>query len=257
MRNPLAQSPQPPSPQAAQAWLDSAQGQLLGQRESELLSAVLPHVLGYRLLQVGAANYALAAAGEGGRSAMLHHWVLDAYAAGGADVIADTQQLPFANQSVDAVLLAHSLELAPNPHALLREVDRVLCNHGQMIVLGFNPMSLWHIQHHLPSRWRGSFPLQSRFYTSGRVRDWLALLDFEVEGFSRFGTVLPWMGDMSKHGERQRWLAVFSQAYMIFARKRVVPLTPKRRSWRAITDLGHAVMPEARVQRDVANTTKS
>jgi SAM-dependent methyltransferase len=171
--------------------------------------------------------------------------------------VADSQHLPFANQSVDAILLAHSLELAANPHALLREVDRVLCTRGQLIVLGFNPMSLWHIQHHLPARWRGAFPAQSRFYTSGRVRDWLGLLDFEIEGFSRFGGVLPWMGDISRYHGLQRWLAVFSQAYMIFARKRVVPLTPKRRSWRAITDLGHAVLPEARVQRGATDSTKS
>lgn len=257
MRNPFTQQTMSPNSKAVRHWLNSAQGKLLGQREGELLSTVLPQILGYRLLQLGGANYALAKAGESGRSAMLHHWVVDPNPMPGVHVVANTQHLPFANQSVDAVLLAHSLELSPNPHALLREVDRVLCNHGQMIILGFNPMSLWHLQHRLPARWRGSFPAQSRFYTSGRVRDWLALLDFEIESFSRFGSVLPWVGDISKRTELQRWLAVFSQAYMIFARKRVVPLTPKRRRWRAMADLGQAVMPEARVQRDVASTTKS
>ncbi len=232
-----------------QAWLTTTQGRQLGDWEHRQLATVMPRVLGYRLLQVGASNYSL---DEMGGSAMLHHWVIDSFASKQVQVQAEPHQLPIASQSVDAVLLAHSLEVSANPHALLREVDRVLCTRGQVIIVGLNPMSLWHAGRYLPQRWRAGFPRHSRLYGCGRVCDWLGLLDFEVDTLSRFGAVLPWTGDISQHHDARRWLAPFSQAYMIFARKRVVPLTPTRRSWRAITDLGPAVLPEARVQRRAA-----
>ena len=43
-----------------------------------------------------------------------------------ADVISDPEELGIASDSIDAVLLPHTLERTESPHALLREVDRIL-----------------------------------------------------------------------------------------------------------------------------------
>jgi SAM-dependent methyltransferase len=55
----------------------------------------------------------------------------------------DFDALPFPNQSLDLVLLPHTLELARDPHDTLREVERVLVPEGRVVIVGFNPASLW------------------------------------------------------------------------------------------------------------------
>jgi ubiquinone/menaquinone biosynthesis C-methylase UbiE len=35
------------------------------------------------------------------------------------------------------------LEFAAEPHAILREVDRVMMPVGRLVIVGFNPWSLW------------------------------------------------------------------------------------------------------------------
>ena len=49
---------------------------------------------------------------------------------------------PLASQSVDLVALPHVLEGHPNPHEVLREVERVLIPEGQVVLSGFNTASL-------------------------------------------------------------------------------------------------------------------
>ena len=45
--------------------------------------------------------------------------------------------------SLDLVVLPHALELARDPHLTLREVERVLVPEGRVVIVGFNPASLW------------------------------------------------------------------------------------------------------------------
>ena len=55
---------------------------------------------------------------------------------------AKCHELPIATQSIDLVLLPHVLEFAEEPHAVLREVDRVMMPEGRLVIVGFNPWSL-------------------------------------------------------------------------------------------------------------------
>src|SRR5690606_4575216 len=57
--------------------------------------------------------------------------------------------LPLASQSVDLLVLPHTLEYADDPHAVLREAERVLIHEGRLIIAGFNPWSLWGARHRL------------------------------------------------------------------------------------------------------------
>ena len=59
------------------------------------------------------------------------------------DVVAKLTALPVQTATIDAVLLPHTLEFEADPHAIVREADRVLTGEGQLIVLGFRPVSLW------------------------------------------------------------------------------------------------------------------
>lgn len=240
---------------SASQWLETARGRLLLQHERRQLKAVMPSVLGYRMLQVG--RWGLAADAAGG-SAILRHWIIDPGAGRGISARVDVCKLPVASRSVDAVLLPHSLEFTSHPHRLLREADRVLCDRGQIILFGFNPLSPSVLMRHIPIR-QPWYPAVQRLYSVGRTSDWLGLLDYEIEKTVYFGRGFPWLGNRkSEHPEMEpgavseRFMSImqgFSQAYLIFARKRVVPLTPARRRWEARPKLGPIAMPEARVPR--------
>jgi len=144
--------------------------------------------------------------------------------------------LPFPNQSLDLVVLPHALELARDPHLTLSEVERVLVPEGRVMILGFNPSSLWGLRQRMG---RGGqmmglgrssslyLPRAGEFLGYRRLRDWLRLLSFEVEG-GRFGCYRPpfssqsWldrMAWMERTGER--WWPVLGAVYFLVAVKRV------------------------------------
>ncbi len=144
--------------------------------------------------------------------------------------------LPFDSRSLDLVLLPHALELARDPHLALSEVERVLVPEGRVIIVGFNPTSLWGLRQsagRLLSRlgWQrkdGLFlPTAGEFIAYGRLRDWLRLLSFEVEA-GQFGCYRPalrsekWMSRFAwMESLGQRWWPVFGSVYLVVAVKRV------------------------------------
>jgi SAM-dependent methyltransferase len=57
--------------------------------------------------------------------------------------LADTGDLPLADQSIDRVILMHALEAVPEPGGLLREVWRVMKSGGRLLVVVPNRRGLW------------------------------------------------------------------------------------------------------------------
>lgn len=107
----------------------------------------------------------------------------------GADLCCDFEALPIAEQSVDLVVLPHQLEFSASPHQMLREIERILVPDGRLVLAVFNPFSLWGLRRMLARR-SASFPWQGRFFTAGRIKDWLQLLGFEVQSCT-FGAYRP------------------------------------------------------------------
>ena len=148
----------------------------------------------------------------------------------------DFDALPFDTNSLDLVVLPHALELARDPHLALREVDRVLRPEGRVVIVGFNPGSLWGLRQRwgrlrmrlAPRSQRPLFlPSTGEFMRYRRLRDWLRLLSFEVEA-GRFGCYRPpvvsakWLDRyqwMERFGDR--WWPVFGAVYFVVAVKRV------------------------------------
>jgi SAM-dependent methyltransferase len=145
----------------------------------------------------------------------------------------DFDALPFPSQSLDLVLLPHTLELARDPHDTLREVERVLVPEGRVIISGFNPMSLWG-QRQQRARFYARLGVQSHFLPADvdfigywRLRDWLRLLSFEVEA-GRFGCYRPsvqspkWLKRFAWMDQAgARWWPIFGAAYFLVGIKRV------------------------------------
>ncbi|MCL1886670.1 MAG: class I SAM-dependent methyltransferase [Betaproteobacteria bacterium] len=138
------------------------------------------------------------------------------------------EELPFASQSIDLVILPHVLEFAESPHQILREVERVLIPEGKLIISGFNPASLWGMRQAFGKITGNHFlPQYAEFISLSRIKDWLKLLDLETN-YGHFGCYIPpfktkkWQNRfsfMEKTGER--WWPYFGAIYMVQAIKRV------------------------------------
>lgn len=137
-------------------------------------------------------------------------------------VKADPLHLPFAEKSVDACLLAHTLPWCSDPHRLLREADRVLIDDGWMILTGFNPVSLMGLRVLVPVL-RKTTPYNSRMFTLTRQLDWLALLNLRccIMAAIRY---CPGPGAWRQTPQRAH-LPALGCLQLIVARKRTVPLT--------------------------------
>jgi len=170
----------------------------------------------------------------------------------GAAVAADPLQLPVATQSLDLVVLPHALESHLDPHALLREAERVLRPEGQVVISGFNHASLWGLR-----RWftwgEGGSPWDARFIGLLRLKDWLQLLSFELNG-GRFGCYAPPFANpvwrkrfdfMERAGPR--WWPILGGLYVVRAVKRVHGMrliTPAWRKERARRRRAVAAVPQ-------------
>jgi SAM-dependent methyltransferase len=213
-------------------WFDTPQGRyVLGWEQGQFDSAV-DDVFGYHAVQVGLPEVDFLrrsriplrlSAGEDER----------------ASVRSQAGSLPFATQSIDLVVLPHVLEFSVNPHQILREAERVLMPGGSIVIAGFNPLSLWGVRRALRRRSDG-YPWSGRFIGLLRLRDWLKLLGFELNG-GRFGCYAPpftggaWL-DRSRFMEKagQRWWPIAGGVYVVRAVKHVVGMRRVLPSWREL-----------------------
>lgn len=199
-------------------WYQSPLGRLVLEKEQELLDGVVANVFGFNAVQV-----ALPTLDPLRTSRIPHRLTLGVDQ--GNNLAALPEAMPLATQSVDLVVLPHALEFSDNPHAILREAHRILMPEGRLVITGFNPNSLWGLAQYFSNR--SQFPWRGRFLSVHRVRDWLALLDFEVTG-GRFWAYTPpfkterWLqrfAFMEQAGDR--WWGVGGGVYMLEAIKRV------------------------------------
>lgn len=214
-------------------------------------------IFGYHALQLGVPEL------EGLRAnRMPHQWLAleSVHSSGrcvtgpGAALLCDFSALPFPANSMDLLVLPHTLELSANPHATLREVERVLVPEGRVVICGLNPVSLWGLRQrrgHLYQKCgRGSLFLPDCGELIGywRLQDWLRLLGFEVE-LGQFGCYRPavtsdkWLQRfewMDRIGPR--WWPILGSAYFFVAVKRVRGIRLLGPAWKtAPTRSGKAV----------------
>jgi len=214
-------------------WLDTPLGQRLYGLECKLVGEAIAQVFGWQMLQIGiwGEEARLIAEARTQRKTVLARHLGPSVA-----VHSRADALPIASDSVDAVLLPHTLEQDPEPHDILREVERILAGEGHVIVLGFRPFSSWGLRH--AASQQGFPPGVQRLISERRLRDWLKLLGFEVVDARRYLFTLPW-GTANPRGQRflentgETFWPLLAGAYMLKARKRVYCKTPIRLSWRA------------------------
>ena len=201
-------------------WLDTPLGRYMLDWEQAKCDQAVADVFGFNAVQIGLREVDLLRAN---RIPFRIHCD-DGPQDGSVQARICTHQLPFASASVDLVVLPHVLEFSPYPHQVLREVERILVPEGQVVITGFNPLSLWGLRRRLASP-VAPLPWSGEYLSIRRLKDWLTLLSFEVQG-GNFGCYAPPMASalqrwqwMDKAGDR--WWPIFGGTYLLQAVKRV------------------------------------
>jgi SAM-dependent methyltransferase len=219
-------------PDSVRQWLDSPLGESLMQQEGRIVEEALDGIFGEHCLQLGL---------WGDANAFLKHartqrtWLIDEGADDGAPAaVGEFHRLPVQDDSIDCVVLPHVLDYSDRPHAILREVDRVLTAHGHLVILGFKTGGLWGVRRLIPGA--GLPPDADNLVPERQLKDWLQLLDMRIQGSVRYFFRLPLPGvrgaTSTKWEQRgQRWWPEMAACYMLTAQKRVSPLTPVKPVW--------------------------
>ncbi len=228
-------------------WLASPPGQYLLAWEQAHINAAVANIFGFHALQLGLPELNALAANR-----MPHRWLATEHLSPQSALVTYFAALPFAANSLDMVVLPHTLELTVDPHATLREVHRVLVPEGRVVVSGFNPASLWGFRQrrgHLYQRLGfGSLflPQAGDFIGYLRLRDWLRLLSFEIE-VAQFGCYRPALSNallLQRFGWMdilgQRWWPILGAVYCVVAVKRVCGMTLLSPGWKSPGILANA-----------------
>ncbi len=226
-----------------QDWFQTPLGQYLLEKEQAYLDDVTPDIFGFHALQLGMPDVDLLHA-----SRISHRMRIAS--SGSPDLYAKCHELPLATQSIDLVLLPHVLEFAAEPHQILREVDRVMMPEGRLVIVGFNPWSLWGLRSSLGFS-RDQYPWNGRFLSLLRVKDWLSLLGFDVSAGRLVAYAPPFdspgvrrrFGFMEPAGDR--WWAVGGAVYMLQGIKRVRGMRLLTPAWQAETGREKAIIAAA------------
>ncbi len=234
-----------------QQWLATSLGEALLRQEARVVEEAFDGIFGEQCLQLGMWGEERTFL----RFARTQRCALIAEANGDKrpSAIGKLHQLPVQDDSVDSVLLPHTLDYSDRPHEILREADRVLTSHGSLVILGFKPGGLWGIRRLVPGA--GLPPETEQLIAEKRLRDRLKLLDFSVKGVERYFFRWPLPGLKSGPSQTweargRRWWPEMAACYMLTAQKRVSTLTPVRPVWRQQTKVvAGLVKPANRVSR--------
>ncbi|OZG73639.1 SAM-dependent methyltransferase [Hahella sp. CCB-MM4] len=168
--------------------------------------------------------------------------------AGDGVLVCEPHELPLVSDSIDLVVLHHTLDLSPQPHQALREACRVLRSGGHIVIVGFNPVSTWGLSKYLHRSRKA--PWSGRFISAVRLEDWLNLLDLQLHevNYSFYtppAANLRWLSRLAFLNRLGKKLKLpLGAFYIIQAQKRVGGVIPLKPKWqrRAVTGNGAAVV---------------
>ncbi len=228
-----------------QTWLETSLGQYLLAKEQALYDQAVVDLFGFNALQMGFLQMDLLR-----NSRIPHRFKSSEFT---NELIANHLRccddfLPFADMSLDLLILPHRLEFSERPHQTLREAERVMMPEGHLLISGFNPYSSWGIMAGISKRlscrksfakkFPQRFPWCGEFISLARMKDWLKLLGFEIISVQMSCHVPPFeqalwhrrFTFMDRLGER--CCNILGGDYFIVAKKRVVGMTPLKPNWK-------------------------
>ena len=206
------------------AWYETPRGKLLQEVEAKFIKRSITVSCKQKVLQIGGLGWE-----DEFIDCSLYEgfMILDAYSRGCFEALkiqAKAYSLPIQSETIDMIILPHLLEFDANRFQTMREIDRVLKPEGQLVVINFNPWSLWVRYQYLwdkklANSWIG------HFMSKQRVLDWLKLLNYEAKVIAELDI------DGIRNESRFSFFSPFATAYAIRAIKRrytVIPLAETR-----------------------------
>jgi len=237
-------------------WFTSEVGINTLRSSAAVVDGILPDLFGYHLALYG--DYVNKKLVETSR--ISHRIVIATELAQKTDatLVCDQAALPVFENTIDVLVLPHTLEFSDEPHHVLREAERVLIGEGHILIITFNPWSLFGLWCAL-LRWRDEVPWRGKFISQNRVKDWLKLLGFDIESATKVGYRPP----LQRPSINRKLLFLenlgafcwpfFGNVSVIVAKKRVTAITPLKASWETRRRMvaGGVVEPTTRNQRNL------
>lgn len=225
-------------------WLTEPVGRRFLELECARANSIVPTLFGYNAVLIGEPNFEVCLQQSAIKNRIILNEDLGLKLNSNNMLLINTRhdRLPLQSSSVDLVYLAHTLEFSSNPHEVLREAYRVLRPDGHLLVSVFNPISFWGLWRNI-ARIGSQVPWRAKFMTSVQLKDWLALLGFDIMRINYFGFNLPLnksnysttLSPCERYGQKLE--LPFGAAFLIEASKRVIPLTPVTPAWKVKPDL--------------------
>jgi SAM-dependent methyltransferase len=209
-------------------WFATPLGRYLLTREQAWFDQTVADIFGYHAIQIGLPQYRFL-----DQSRIAARWNVDYDAP--AHLRADPHWLPFAENALDLIVLPHALEFSADPHQLLREVHRTVRPDGQVVIAGFNPFSLFGAKRYFGRE--QAPPWNGNFIALYRLKDWLALLGFEVTG-GGLDCYVPPFGNPAWRARcaffepaGDRWWPIAGGVYFLRATKKVLGMRVLAPAW--------------------------
>lgn len=208
-------------------WFDSRIGRQFLVQQLMLVESKVTTLFGYHLLEMSVDPRVSFSA-----SSKIKHCFAMSPLADSEGMVLGSEQLPFAEESIDVAIVQHVLESSEQPHLLLKELSRVVLPSGYLVVIGFNPYSVIGLRS-IYQRIRKQGAWQNPFISAKRLSDYLCLLDFSVESIE-YG-YYPCSSQQQKSQfvaavvkKLEKWQWPLGGFYVLVAKKQVSRLTPLR-----------------------------
>lgn len=211
-------------------WLKTDLGEYLLKQEAKVISDILNNCFNKNILILGEPEFGVIV--DNLQHILIHPELLIAHNNINTIYVAARQdKLPIDSNSIDIIILAHALEMLPNPYEMLRESYRVLRPEGKIIITGFAVNSFWHVWK-LFAKLFYRAPWRNMFIAPHRLIDWLSVLGLEEFKIIKYCYNLP---INNKKILNKLWLIEkigsilpfkMGNLYMISAKKKVIWLTP-------------------------------
>lgn len=230
-----------------QEWYKTPAGEILSKELNNKMEMLMPSLFGYFALQIDSLGNDM----DFLASSAISKKIRMAINPSQGNVAATPLALPFPPDTLDLIVMPHTLDFSHDPHQVLREVYRVLISEGHLVLIAFNPLSMMGLSKLLLTRSK-RVPWSGHFYTARRLKDWFALLDFTVLKTQHVGLRPP-----IQNLRVQQRLEVLNKVesfgmgrlggiQIFVAQKRVLTLTPRPQPWRPRRRIIPVAEPTAR-----------
>lgn len=217
---------------ALATWYQTPLGELIAQQISNKLPALLGNHYGYHCLQIG-----LPEQRQWLETVPINHKIWQDPNPGPSTSLLATEDLsPLLDQSMDLIILPHSLDVVEDPDKVLDDVNRILIGHGRVVIIGFNPYSLWGFKKWTPRK--SNSPWVGHWHSPLSMKSLLADHGFDVCQTTTFFYRPPCAKPQTL--ERCLFLETLGRIawpypggiYITVAKKYSMRVTPIRQLWR-------------------------